>query len=832
MFWPLARVVLNATDVATTRLNRLEELAHDVRYALRVLRRAPGVTTAALVVLGLGIGATTVMFTLINSVVLAPLPFPQPERLLTVHGATDRAGEFWGFSNPDFEDLTRQSRSLVTAAWRESGGTISDPGDPEYVDAREVSANLFAVLQVSLVHGRAFRADEDRPGAAAVAVIGTRLWQRRYGSDPAAIGRRLVFDGKSYTVVGIAPDGFDPSGDVDVFTPLGQNTDLRMQNRQARFLHVLARLRDDAGIDNAQAEIRLIGQRLAKAYPRSNAGVDMLVRPLQDDIVGDIGSTLWLLLAAVAAVLVIACVNIASLLLARAASREREFATRAALGAGRYRLVRQCLTESAVLAAAGGLLGAFAAVIAVRPLLALWPGTLPRAAEVRLDMHVWLFTVAVSVLSSVLFGLAPVLRMGTSTLERALRTGVRTIAGRSHALHSALVIAEVALAVVLLVSAGILGRALLTLSTVDPGLNVRNVLTGRLALSPAALANPDQIRAAWQDVLDRARRVPGVEAAALADIVPMRGGVNPLPYSITPQVANAAEGPVALTTTVTPDYLTAIGLPLRRGRFFDERDRADSEPVVVIDETLSHRAFGDDDPVGKQLWVPALGPVPVRIVGVVGHVRHWGLAGDDNARLRDQMYYPFAQIPGRLLRLFSSFMSVVVRTQVPPATIEEPLRRELRGAADDQALYAVRTMEQVTAASLDRQQFLALLFAIFAGLALLLACVGIYGVLSYVAGLRIPEFGVRMALGATSRSVLNEVLRHSGFMIAVGVVIGASGAWAAARSIARIVEGVRPADAATVTVMTLLLVGAALLASLAPARRVSRLDPLQALRQE
>jgi predicted permease len=377
-----------------------------------------------------------------------------------------------------------------------------------------------------------------------------------------------------------------------------------------------------------------------------------------------------------------------------------------------------------------------------------------------------------------------------------------------------------------------LGRTLLSLSSLNPGVNVHNVLTAHFALSPNVLANPGRIHSAWQDVLDRAGRVPGVESVALADIIPMREGVNTLPYWTTSTPTPASQAPVALASTVTPDYLNVMGIPLRRGRFLDDHDRAESEPVLVIDDTLAQHAFGGDDAVGKRLWVPAMGPLPLRIVGVVGHVRHWGLAVDDRSRVRDQMYYPFAQVPPSLLRLFSSFMSVAVRTRIPPPNVEESLRRALRGAAGDQALYEVRTMEQLAAASLERQRFLLLLFGIFAGIALLLASVGIYGVLAYLTSQRVPEFGVRMALGATARDVMNLVLRQSASMIAVGIVIGAAAAWGAGRLLARVVDGMRPTDPSTTAVMTSVLVAAAMLATVVPAWRASRVDALEALRQD
>lgn len=530
-------------------------------------------------------------------------------------------------------------------------------------------------------------------------------------------------------------------------------------------------------------------------------------------------------------VLLIACVNVASLLLARAVSRERELAIRVVLGAGRSRLIRQGLTESAVLALGGGLLGVLIAANGIRPLVMLWPGSLPRAEEVQLDWRVLLFAIAVSLLCGLLFGLAPALRAPTRELEQTLRAGARAVVGSSRRLHSVFVISEIALAVVLLVAAGILGRTILRFSSLDPGVNVRNVLVTRMGLSPSVLANPDQIRASWQDVLDRARRLPGVEAIAMVDTVPMREGNNQLGYRNSPSLPPSDELPLALATSVTPDYLKVMGIPLLQGRFFNEHDRLGNEPIVVIDEVLAQHAFGGNEPVGKRLWIPEMGSDPVRIVGVVRHVRHWGLAGDDQAQVRAQFYYPFAQVPDVLLRRWSELMSIAVRTNIAPLSVIEPLRRELRGATNDQVLYEVRTLDQLASNSIAQQRFLLLLFGIFAGLALLLACVGIYGVLAYLTGQRVPEIGIRMALGASARNVLWLVLRQSLGMILVGIGLGIVAALAVGRLLSHLVPGVRPTEPLTFVLMISVLVIAALLASFAPAHRASRVDPMSALRQ-
>jgi predicted permease len=812
----------------------LEDLLQDTHYALRTFRQKPGFTVVALLILALGIGATTVMFTVINSVLLRPLSYPEPDRLVTLRGSTEASGEFWGCSNPDFVDAKRESQTLAFAAWTYGGGTITEPGEPEYVNGRQISADLFSTLGISPVQGRVFRPDEDRPGAADVAMISYGLWQRDFGGAPSTVGRSLVYDGKSYTVVGIAPAGFQLDGEADVFTPLAQrqNTDPRMQNRAARFLRVMARLQPGFGLAEGRAEVALIGRHLAEEYPESNAGLSMIAHPLQKELVGDVGSTLWLLLCAVGLVLLIACVNIASLLLARAVSRERELAMRVALGAGRGRLARQCLTESAILSLGGGGLGVVLAFVSVRPFVAFWPGSLPRAEQVDLDWRVLVFAVGASLLSGLIFGLAPALRIPVHGVEQTLRAGARSIAGSSRRLQSAFVISEIALALVLLLSAGMLGHTLLALSSLDPGFNVHNVVAARLALSPATLGNPEQIRSAWQDVLDRARRVPGVDSVALVDIIPMREGENSLPYWTTANPPPPNQTPFALASTVTPDYLKVMGIHLRQGRFFNDHDRMGSEPVVVIDNNLAQHAFGGNDGVGKQLWIPALGAAPVLVVGVVDHVRHWGLARDDQSRVRDQMYYPLAQVPAPLLHFFSSVMSFAARTTIPPLNVVEPLRRELRGAAGDQALYEVHTMEQLVSASLARQRFLLLLFGIFAGLALLLACIGIYGVLAYLTGQRVPEIGVRMTLGANPLDVMRLVLGESLLVIFGGVGVGMLAALAAGRILNRLVEGMRPAEISTFAITVPVLVIAALFASFVPAHRASRVNPVSALRQQ
>ena len=777
----------------------VDDFLQDARFALRMLGKNLGFAAVALLTLALGVGATTVMFTVVNGVLLKPLPYPEPDRLVAVHGHNDTwNSKIYGEQNvayPDFLDSQRESRSLEIAGALYNGGTVSEHGQPEYVDLREISSNLFSVLDVKLAQGREFMQEEDRRGGAPVMILGYSFWRQHFGGKADVLGTSVVLDQKRYTVVGIAPAEFRLYGDeADVYTPIGQDAANYLQNRAAHPVNVVARLRPDATLANAQAELGLIGQHLAKEYADTNGGRTFLVERLRPEV-GDVRSTLWLLLGAVSLVLLIACVNVASLLLARAVSRERELAMRAALGASRGRLVRQCLTESAVLGLAGGALGVLLAYLGIQPFVALWPGSLPRAQEVHLDWRVMLFAIGVSLLSGLIFGLAPALRAPARGLDQALRAGARTVAGTARRWYSAFVISEIAIAVVLLVAAGMLGRMLLRVSSLDPGLNIRKVLVTRMALSPGVLADPGKIRPAWQEVLSRASRVPGVRSVAIVDTVPMREGNNQIGYWTNANVPPENRRPVALATCVSPDYLKMMGIPLREGRFFNDEDRAGGELVIVIDDVLAQSAFGGQDPIGKRLWMPDMDYGPFTIVGVVGHVRHWGLAGDDQAPVRAQFYYPFAQLPDQFLRRWSELMSVAVRTNAEPLSVVTALRQEVRGATGDQVLYEVRTMEQLARGTLARQRFLLALFGIFAGLALLLACIGIYGVLAYLTGQRVPEIGVRMALGARPGDVMWLVLRQSLGMIFAGVAAGFLGALAAAHLLAHLVEGMRGADA-------------------------------------
>ncbi|HEX7781010.1 MAG TPA: ABC transporter permease, partial [Vicinamibacterales bacterium] len=816
----------------------VNDLRQDLRYTWRTLRHKPLFTAVVVSTLAIGGGATTLMFTVINSVLLRPVAYPEPDRLVAVREQTDYStayGNQWAFAYPNFLDCRRDVRSLTLGAWRVRRGTVTgSAGDPEFIVGRQISSEVFPILGASLALGRMFADAEDRPDGPPVAIISHGLWQRQYEQSPAALGRAIVFDGKPYTIVGVTAAGFPFAAASDLFLPLGQDPDPRLPNREAHpGIQVLARLNPGATLAEAQTELTLIGRRLADEYPVSNKGRTFVAEPLRP-FVGDVGPTLWLLLGAVSLVLLIACANIASLLLARAVSREREMAMRAALGAGRARLMRQCLTESAVLGLAGGAVGVLLAVIGVSQFVAFWPGGLPRADTIAIDARVLVFAIGVALASGMLFGLAPALRVPAGGLDQTLRAGSRTVVGRSRRLHNAFVISEIAITLVLLVCAAVLGRTILRLSALDAGVDARNVLVTRMALSPSVLSDPDAARAAWDDVLRRAMGVPGVTGIAMVDTVPMREGNNQLPYSTRADVradaSRSDQQPFALATSVTPGYLDVMGIPLRRGRFFDAGDRAATAPVVVIDDVLAQQAFGGQDPLGKRLWLPNLGAREV--VGVVGHVRHWGLAIDDEAPVRAQLYYPFAQVPDGLVRRWSELMSIAVRTRVDPERVLTPLRRALRGPGNDQVLHEVRTLEELANGTLARQRFLLLLFSVFAGVALLLAFIGVYGVLVYLTNQRVPEFSVRMALGATGGNVGRLVLRQILGLIAIGVGTGTVSAIAAGRVLTSLVDGVRAVEVTTLAAAIVVLVVAALLAGVAPARRASHVDATLALRQE
>jgi predicted permease len=801
----------------------LRDIGQDARYTLRMFRHSPGFTAVALLTLALGTAIATVMFTVINSVLLRPLPFADPDRLVRVNARMEAGVGLRNMAYLDFRDCQRQSATLELGGLLWDTATLSAPGDPEHLVHASVSANLFPMLGVRMIEGREFTPEEDRAGASGVAILSESLWRRRFGATAASLGSTIVLDTRTYTVIGVAPASFRPDDQIDIYTPLAQNTLAILARRGPTPIRVTGRLRPGATLEQARGELGGFAGTLAATYPDSNKTRTFVVNELRPEV-GDVGGTLWLLFGAVVAVLLIACVNIANLLLARALTRERELALRVALGAGRGRLIRQCLTESVVLGVGGGLLGVFVAWIGLRPFVAMWPGSLPRASEIALDGPVLLFALGVSVASGLAFGLAPALGAPTRHVERTIRASGRGVTGQSRRLQGAFIVVEVALAMVLLACASLLGRTLLRVSSLDPGVDVYNVLTARAAISPTKLRDPAAAREAWRDLLDQARRVPGVAAIAMVDTVPLRQGNNQIGYRTSAAPVLENQQPTALATSVTPEYLAVTGLTLRAGRFFTDADRLGTESVTVIDDVLAEQAFGGQSPLGRKLWID-LGNDPATVIGVVGHVRYWGLAADDQSQVRAQLYYPFAQVPDQFVWRWSQLMSIAVRTEIDPSAVLGPLRRAVVGDTRDQVLYQVRTLEELAGASVAPQRFLLWLFGVFAAMAIALACIGIYGVVAYLTSQRLPEIGVRMALGASAGGVRWLVLRQSLGLISMGLVIGGAGAMAADVVLSRLVQGVQPAGAASIAVAAPVLVLAALAASLIPAERASRVDP-------
>jgi predicted permease len=823
----------------------LADAAQDARFALRTLRQNRGFLAVSVLTLALGIGVTTVMFTVVDGVLLKPLMYRDPGRLVFLFEKTEKAtrlGNLWAFTYPNFLDVQRTTTAVDAAASAFGGGAVREQDKAEHFNGCEVTSTFFPVLGVQMLRGRAFSADEDRPGGAPVIVISERLAEKLFSSADAAVGQTLVLDEEPRTVVGVLPAGFRWMGnpELDVFTPLAQDPSPNLLHRDRHMLTVAARLRPGVSLVQARTDLDAIGHGLAKQFPDTNEGRTFITQPFEVDT-SDVSSALWLLFGAVGLVLLIACANVANLLLVRSVGREREFAMRAALGAGRGRLIRQCLLESAVLGLGGGAVGVLLAVAGLRPFVALWPNALPRADEIGLDWRVMLFALGASLSSGFLFGLVPALRVPTRDVEQRLRGGQRAVGGASRRLHGAFVVAEIGLAVVLLVSAGILGRTLIRLASINPGVDVNNVLTARMSLAPSTLANPAAILPAWRDVLDHARRVPGVEDATIVDIIPMREGNNTIGYWPNASMPPEDRTPEALATCAMPDFQKVMGLRLLVGRFIDDQDRMGSEKVVVIDEVLAKNAFGGANPVGKQLWIEertspfsdgSAGNDISTVIGVVGHVRYWGPTGDDSATVRAELYYSFAQVYPGYLHRWSDLMSIAVRTTIPPMSIVGSLEKAVKGPTGDQVLNEIQSMDQIASDSLGQQRMLMILFGIFAGLALLLACIGIYGVLAYLTRQRVPEIGLRMALGASARDIIQLVLRQSFWMVIGGVAVGVFGALAAARLLERLVPGVRSFEPATFLGMVVLLVLAAFFASFVPARRAGRVDPLVALRHE
>jgi predicted permease len=809
----------------------IETLFQDVRYGLWMLRRNPGFAAIAIITLALGIGANTAIFSVFQSVVLSPLPYDDPERLVVIW-PKNNLGLRPPVSGPDFQDWKRSNRSFDRIGgikWQ--ARDLTSPGPAEHIDGGEVSSEFFSTLGVKLALGREFSAQEDQYGSAPVVVISYSLWKNRFGGSPEVIGNPITMDGIDYTVVGILPSGFRFMYDADVYTPLGQNDPIFMNDRAVRGILCIGRLKPEVTADQAQADMRAIQNSLNQLYPNANTGLSVDVISLKQQIVGDTDEKLLLLLGAVALVLLIACANVANLLLARSTARNGEFAVRLALGASRARIVRQFITESLILSLAGGVLGLVIAIWGVRPILAALPGNLPRSEEIGVNFTVLLFTFGLTLLVGVLFGALPAFRSSRTDLQTVIRQGGRGAVSGHNRAQSLLVILQMALTLLLLTGASLLFRTVHKLWGVNPGFDARNLITFKVGLSPSATKTPQSARVAFRQLVDRIGEIPGVNAVDLTNVVPLSQQVGYFPFWIgDAKPASIAEAPRTIGYITGPDYLRLMEIPLLRGRFFTPQDTTESEPVVVIDSCIANAYFPGKDPIGQMVTFPLAGAY--RIIGVVGHVDHWELGRSDHLYNRFQAYVHFYQNPDRFIRRTAT---VVVRTPLDPATILPAIKKEVYGAANDQPIYDIKTIDKIVSDSMSSQRFAMILFGAFALLALLLSAVGIYGVLSYLTTMRAGEIGIRMALGAERGDVLRMVLAQGLRMAGAGIVIGIVAALILGRllsSFSRLLYGVGSGDPLTLISVSLALIGATLLACYVPARRAARVDPMITLRYE
>ncbi len=803
----------------------MQSLFQDLRYGARMLLKKPGFTVVAVITIALGIGANTAIFSVVNAVLLRPLPFEDPARLVMVwenHQGRGGPEREW-LSPADFEDWRAQNGVFTNlAAMNNWGPTLTGSAEPEPLVGASVSHDMFALLRREPSIGRSFLAEEDQRGAPNVVVLSNELWQRRFGSDRGIIGKAISLDGANVTVVGVMPAGFKfpVIPNTELWRPLRPTINPSCQ-RGCLVLRAIARLKPGVSFERASADLSTIAQRLEGEYPESNSKVGALLVPLQEQLVGNMRRPLMVLLGAVGFVLLIACANIANLMLARGKTREREIAIRAALGASRARVVRQLLSESGLLVLVGGTLGLLLAFWLLRLFTGLGPAGAPRFDEVGIDGRVILFTLGTAILTGLIFGLLPALNVSRPDLNNSLKEGKGSVDGaRGGRLRGALVIAEMALALMLLIGGGLLMKSFLLLQSVDPGFNPDRVLTLNLFLNRTQYPESPQLRNFYAQVLDRLKTTPGAQSVAAISTLPLSGNNTDTSFLIEGQPPPPPnQAPVAWFSSVSPDYFRTMELRMVKGRVFTDRDDENAPLVVVISETMARRYWPNQEPLGKRI---GRGPDRWReIVGVVKDVKHFGLDSDTPP----SMYFPLRQVPAR-------GMTLLVRTAGPPSSITPALRTGIWSIDRNLAIAQVSTMNELVASSITQQRFILVLLGCFAVLALVLAAVGIYGVMSYAVTQRTHEIGIRMALGARSTNVLGLVLKGGMMLAVIGAAIGVAGAFALTRLMSTLLFGVTPTDTATFIGLPVGLLAVALLACYLPARRATKVDPLTALRYE
>ena len=827
----------------------LEAFWQDLRYGVRMLAKSPGFALIAILTLALGIGANTAIFSVVNGVLLNPLPYPHPEQIVSLFTEMPNFKN-GSISYPNFEDWRRMNRSFsAMTVYRSNGFNLTEHGEPERLHGEMISAGFFEILGVNPILGRTFSADEDRLGANPTVMITEGLWKREYGSDPSIIGRRMVLNGVGRTIIGVVPSNFHlhiqnfqrggPANDV--YVPVGEWNEPHFHNNRAAGwgLDGIGRLKPDVTFEQARADMDRVSRDLAAAYPDVNGSKKAYLLPLKDEIVGDMRPVLLVILGAVMFVLLIACVNVANLLLARATVRSREFAVRIALGAGELRIVRQLLTESVLLAVIGGVLGLVLARFGTAAAIAAMPVNMPRAEDIGLDHRVLLFTLLVSVISGVAFGLAPAWKTSRSDVGSTLKESGRTLAGVRSRTQSIFVVVEMALAVVLLIGAGLMVRTLFVLWGLDPGFDPHNVMTFSFS-GPASYkdGSPGLIRSSQRQLHDKLASLPGVEAVSFSwGAQPMQGDNDDFFWIVGRPMPPLSQLPMTLDYEVEPDYLKTMQVQLKRGRFFTAADNEHAPRVAVIDESFAEKYFPGEEPMGHFIDFntdpndPDKTPNP-QIVGVVAHVNQWGLDSDAKSPLHAQTYLPLMQTPDSVLKRGGLAADVYVRTTRTGVPSFEEMRQRLLEANGELVVYSPEPLDEIVAHSIGQKRFAMILLATFAGIALLLASVGIYGVLSYLVGQRTQEIGVRMALGAQRFDVLRLVLGDGARMTFVGLGIGVIAALALTRLISSMLFGIKPTDPLTFFGVALLLCGIALLACYVPAHRAMRVDPTVALRYE
>jgi predicted permease len=813
----------------------MDTLLQDLRYGFRMLAKAPAFTAIAILTLALGIGANTALFSVVNGVLLTPLAYPQSRQLVAIYGQTVGFAQA-PINYPNFLDWQRDSQSFSSMAiYRNQDYNFTGIGEAERLTGYMVSADFFSTLGVTPVLGRTLRPDDDHLGAAPVVILGGGFWKRKFGSSLDVLGKSMVLNGTSYTIAGVIPAGFTFYGrDRDVYAPIGQWNNVSFRDRRIDVSsHGIARLKPGVTLAQARADMDGIAQNLAVAYPEANKAVGITLVSMKEDIVGNVQPFLIVLLAAVGFLLLIACANVANLLLARSMARSREFAIRAALGASQARVIRHLLTESVLLAGLGGALGLLLAAWGTKAVLATLPGALPRAAEVALDSRVLLFTLALSLFAGIIFGLAPALKTSRVNLEEILKETGRGASGARHRLQGVFVAAEVAMALVLLVGAGLMVRSLSALWRVDPGFNPSHAITFTLSLPPDPATNSAATRARLRQFDDKMRSIPGVQAVSvtLGSRPMIHNSAEPFWIEGQPKPANLPDMPQAMFYLVEAGFQQAMGVTLQRGRFITPQDDEHAPIVIDIDDVFARTYFPNENPVGKHLHLAGF-EVEAEIVGVVGHVKQWGLDADAKSAIEAQFDYPFMQLPEKLMPLAANAVAVVLRTQGDPTNVMASVRQAVAEIDSRELVYNVQTMNDVVSNSFAARRLSMLLLAVFAALALVLACVGIYGVISYLVGQRTHEIGVRVALGAQQSDVLKLVLGHGTKMALLGVAAGLLAALALTRLMSNQLFGVSPHDPVTFSAVAALLMAVATAACYIPARRAMRVDPIIALRHE